>query len=54
MKNIMSLTLSLPQFDEVGSCLWGERDFTKFNMFLEQHSNQPIRFEGKVYSLCQV
>jgi len=51
----MSLTLSFPQFDEVGSCLWGERDFTKFNMlFLEQHSNQPIRFEGKVYSLCQV
>ncbi len=23
----------------------GERDFTKYNMFLEQHSNQPIRIE---------
>jgi len=28
--------------------------FTKFNMFLDQHSNQPIRFEGQVYSLHQV
>jgi len=24
----------------------GEHDFTKYNMFLDQHSNQPIRFEG--------
>jgi len=23
-------------------------------MILDQHSNQPIRFEGQVYSLCQV
>jgi len=23
-------------------------------MIMEQHSNQPIRFEGQVYSLCQV
>jgi len=31
-----------------------ERDFTKYHMFLDQHqlSNQPIRFEGQIYSLC--
>jgi len=31
----------------------GEHDFTKCNMCLEQHSNQPIRLEGHVYSLCK-
>lgn len=37
----------------------GELDFTNYNMFLDQHLcfyvfNQPITFEGQVYSLWQV
>jgi len=34
----------------------GDRDFTKYNMKLiqEQHSSQPIRFEGQVYSLSSL
>jgi len=34
--------------------LLGECDFTKYHMFLDQLSNQPIIFEGQVYSLSQV
>jgi len=41
------------------SGLIGECDFNKYYVFLDQHLcwswiNNPIRFEGHVYSLCQV
>jgi len=33
----------------------GEHNLTNQHLLiLEQHSNLPIRFEGQVYSLCQV